>query len=238
MSRSRGVHGSIQRRLLVNVLVDPDEAAAHLPAGLRPHETADGTVVGCCLLELADVRPAALPAPAGVRLRAAAHRISAEWEDGEGHTIVGVYVPERRTDSFLAAVVGGRAFPGVHRRVPVEVHSDATTLRWSVADDLRVEVRRTRDAADPTCGLVGGTCLTASVGLSPDRRGGLEAVQMAPAHHDARQVEVHQLASTFLDGFTSARPAPAYLMEDVPVAWSSVPARLPSQLSRSAVVTP
>jgi hypothetical protein len=128
MSRSRTVHGAIRRRLLVNALVDPEEAAPRLPPGVRPHVTEQGTVVGCCLLELADVRPAGLPAAVGVDIRAAANRISAEWEDAEGRTFVGVYVPLRRTDSLLAAAAGGRVFPGVHRRVPVEVRADADTL--------------------------------------------------------------------------------------------------------------
>jgi hypothetical protein len=47
--RSPLVRGVIRRRLLVNAVVDPDEAAARLPVGLRPHVTDLGTVVGCCL---------------------------------------------------------------------------------------------------------------------------------------------------------------------------------------------
>jgi hypothetical protein len=68
--------GSIRRRLLVNALVDPDEAARRLPAGLRPHVVDGGTVVGCCLLQLDDVRPSPLPGRLGRSMRAAAHRIS------------------------------------------------------------------------------------------------------------------------------------------------------------------
>jgi hypothetical protein len=40
-------------------------------------------------------------------------------------------------------------------------------------------------------------------------------------------IEVELLASTSLDGFPSARPAPAYLMVDVAVVWSSAPSFLP-----------
>ena len=58
------IRGTIHRRLLVNAVVDPDEAARRLPVGLRPHVTALGTVVGCCLLEIDRIRPAFLPAPA------------------------------------------------------------------------------------------------------------------------------------------------------------------------------
>src|SRR5262245_36571416 len=92
----RTVRGTLRRRLLVNAVVDPDEAAGRLPAGLRPHVTAGGaTVVGCCLLEIDDLRPDPVPARAGVALRAAAHRISAEWDAGDddgGAPVVGVFV--------------------------------------------------------------------------------------------------------------------------------------------------
>src|SRR5437660_3142757 len=67
----RAVRGVLRRRLLVNAVVDPDEAAGRLPAGLRPHETPLGTVVGCCLLDITDLRPRLLPAAAGIRQRAA-----------------------------------------------------------------------------------------------------------------------------------------------------------------------
>jgi hypothetical protein len=43
------MRGTIRSRLLVNALVDPDEAAQRLPDGLRPHVTSHGKVVGGCL---------------------------------------------------------------------------------------------------------------------------------------------------------------------------------------------
>src|SRR5918994_217777 len=112
-------HRTIRSRLLVNALVDPDEAAQRLPNGLRPHVTGEGTVVGCCLLDIVAIRPARLPAMVGTSLRAAAHRISVEWDDDSGATTVGVYVPLRLTHSWAAIAFGGRVLPGVHRRAPV-----------------------------------------------------------------------------------------------------------------------
>src|SRR5215468_4819220 len=99
------IAATIRRRLLLNAVVDPDEAASRLPAGIRPHVTARGTVVGCCLLQIDHLRPAPMPAAAGVSMLAAAHRISAEWSGAAGETVVGVFVPGRRTDSRLAVVV-------------------------------------------------------------------------------------------------------------------------------------
>src|SRR3954452_11966124 len=94
---ARRTRGVIRSRLLVNAVVDPAEAARRLPAGLRPHVVGGGTVVGCCLLDIAAIRPAPLPAVVGMSLRAAAHRISVEWDDSVGGTSVGVYVPLRLT---------------------------------------------------------------------------------------------------------------------------------------------
>jgi hypothetical protein len=214
--------------LLVNALVDPDEAAARLPPGLRPHAVDQGTVVGCCLLEVDDLRPAGLPAVVGRRMRAAAHRISAEWNDGAGATVTGVYVPVRHTDAGLAIALGGRWFPGVHERASIGVSTSDGHLRWTsqpVRDPAHLGIRVTvSTSADGQVrrrsDLVGAICLGASVGVSPDRRGVLEAARMEPAHRDAREVVVEDLESGFLDTFTTAKPATSYLMCDAEVIWS------------------
>jgi hypothetical protein len=215
--------------LLVNALVDPDEAAARLPPGVRPHVTDQGTVIGCCLLEIEDLRPAGLPPVVGLRMRAAAHRISAEWDDGAGATVTGVYVPVRHTDARLAVALGGRWFPGVHERAHIEVSTSDGHLRWTsqpVRHPAQLGVRVTVSNASAagqaggTCDPVGATCLGASVGVSPDRRGALEAARMQPAHRDAREMVVDELESGFLDTFTTAKPATSYLMCDAEVIWS------------------
>ena len=232
-SKSRTVVGRIHSRLLVNALVDPEEVAAFLPDGLRPHVSADGgTVVGCCLLEIRELRPGLLPAVVGVRLRSAAHRIAVEWTSRDGRIESGVYVPLRHTDSRLASLLGGRVFPGMHDRATVEVEETPDSLSWRVTGhgvaggfDLAAVVDTASDEADPVP-EVGSVCVGASIGHSPDRHGRLEGVCMVPAHLDARVVSVRRLRSTFLDGFHSAVPAPAYLMRDVGVTWSPVPVDL------------
>jgi hypothetical protein len=226
------IRGVIRNRLLVNAVVDPDEAAARLPDGLRPHLVEGGTVVGCCLLDLDHVRPPWLPAVAGRRLRAAAHRISVEWEDGDGETIVGVYVPVRHTDSRLAVALGGRLVPAVHEPARVELAAPGDGLTWSVdpvdaTAGLAVRVVVSipeRSQGSSVCDPIGGTCLRAAVGLSPDHRGDLEGTRMDLAHRDASEVVVEQLASTYLGGFSTAQPAPSYLLRDVDVTWRPAPA--------------
>lgn len=225
-SPNRVVRGTIRRRLLVNAVVDPDEAAVRLPAGVRPHVT-QGTVVGCCLLEIDAIRPAGLPAVFGQELRAAAHRISVEWEDEFGVTVTGVYVPVRHTDSRLAVALGGRWFPGVHEPAHIEVTSSEPDLQWrsdpfdTVGLGVRVAVSVPGDAtAGAVCDQVGAACLGASVGASPDRRGRLEAARMEPAHRDARAVTIEELESGFIDSFSTAEPSTSYVMCDAEVTWT------------------
>lgn len=43
---------------------------------------------------------------------------------------------------------------------------------------------------------------------------------MEPDHRRALQVEIDDLDSGFLAGFTTAQRAPSYLMRDVDVAWT------------------
>ncbi len=229
--RGRAIRGTIRRRLLVNALVDPDEAARHLPAGFRPHVVDGGTVVGCCLLDIDSIRPASLPGIVGTRFRAAAHRVSVEWEDEPRATTVGVYVPVRHADSRAARVLGGRWFPGVHRRASVELADDGRCLRWSVQPGHRatqygvsVIASIASSWTSMPCEPIGGTCLSAAVGLSPDRHGVLEAARMEPDHRRAQQVEIDYLDSAFLARFTTAQQAPSYLMRDVDVTWSEVSA--------------
>ena len=224
------VTGRIRSRLLVNAVVDPDEAAPHLPAGLRPRVVGGATVVGCCLLDIDEVRPAGAPAIVGQRLCAAAHRISAEWEDRSGTTVTGVFVPARHTASRLAIALGGRWFPGVHARSRIGLAASDHDLRWSSTpmDTAGLGIRacasiprraEVRDACEP----VADTCLGASIGVSRDHRGALEAVRMEPDHRVAFEVEVEELDSPFLDSFTTRRAAPSYVMRDAGVTWMPAP---------------
>lgn len=236
----RAVRGAIRRRLLVNALVDPDEAARRLPNGVRAHDAGEGTVVGCCLLELEDVRPAGAPGVVGRRLRAVAHRISAEWEDPSGVTEVGVFVPIRHADSRLAAALGGRWFPGVHERAQVDISTTDDGLRWVCEPvepgglRVRVEVSHAggRSGESAMCDDVGATCLGADVGVSPDRRGRLEMARMEPSHRDARAVTVEQFESDFVASFSSALLSTSYLMSDAEVIWTPAGRFVPLAFSR------
>ncbi len=228
------ITGIITRRLLVNSWVDPDEAAAHLPHGLRPHVASNGGVVaGCCMLEISAARPWPVLHQAGITIRAAAHRISVETGPTDDPTL-GVYVPVRHTDSRPARWAGGRAFPGVHLTAAVDVQTDDRTLSWTVAsrtasDRFGISTTASLDGADASESEVAKIVIGTTLGLSPNRRGDrLEAVEMVPATSAAQRVELHELESAFLDDFDSAVATDTLLMTDVHVTWKrgkSRPAR-------------
>ena len=111
--RMPAVRGVIERRILVNYRVDPDVAAARLPAPFRPKLVNGHAMAGICLIRLKRVRPAFLPIPVGIGSENAAHRFAVEWDAG-GERRGGVYIPRRDTSSRLNALVGGRVFPGEH----------------------------------------------------------------------------------------------------------------------------
>lgn len=216
------VVGHIRRRLLVNFWVDPGEAASHLPDGLRPHIGSNGgVIVGCCMIELDNVRPSPMPVGAGVR--AAAHRICCEVGAPERATRA-VFVPSRQTDALLPVLAGGRLFPGVHRRAEVRV-SATDKLHWAVRDKGRGDPFSITATADlvsgrPTSGEVAQTVIGTTLGLSPGhRRGSIEAVEMEPDRLDAQEVDLVQVDSKFIAGFTTAEPAETLLMTDVAVTW-------------------
>jgi len=198
-----------------------------------------GTVVGCCRLEIEHLRPARLPAVAGISLRAAAHRISVEWNNELGDPAVGVFVPGRRTDSHLAVALGGRWFPGVHRSARVDIREVSAGFSWRVEGDgeFDIAVAVSLPPAPPApmaCDPIGGTCLGATIGLSAGRTGVLEGARMEPERREAREVVVEELHSRFIAGFSTAELAPAYLMEDLGVTWTRAAAPSVTPVAASA----
>ena len=220
------VVGTVRRRLLVNTWVDPAEVAPLLPDGVRPHiGSTGGVIAGCCMIEIDSARPWPMPQRVGFAIRAAAHRISVDVGPASAPTRA-VYVPGRTTDSRMAVLAGGRAFPGVHLPSDVSVRADQHELDWSAWSDTR-EAEGFDIAATATTGgavasdsevadIVVGTVL----GLSPGHRPGrIEAVEMHLADQRVRAVDLTNLESRFLQRFTTAVPAESLLMTDTDVVW-------------------
>jgi hypothetical protein len=82
-------------------------------------------VAGICLIRLGGIRPSGLPAAVGLTSENAAHRVAVCWDTADG-PVTGVYVPRRDTSSRLAALAGGRIFPGWQHlaRFRVEEHDE------------------------------------------------------------------------------------------------------------------
>ncbi|WP_217181685.1 DUF2071 domain-containing protein [Streptomyces sp. AC495_CC817] len=115
MSAVRGVRARLRRRLLISYRLDPDVAARLLPAGFRPQVIDGSALAGVCVLGLEKIRPRWLPATWGLRSENAAHRMAVEWDTADG-TQRGVFIFERHSSAWHAVLLGGRLFPGVHRR--------------------------------------------------------------------------------------------------------------------------
>src|SRR3977135_359472 len=115
------IQGIIRRRLLVNYRVAPAVLARLLPATFRPKLHGEFAMAGICLIRLEQIRPQGLPVFLGASSENAAHRIAVLWEDEQGKTQGGVYVPRRDTNSRLNYLAGGRLFPGEHHAARFQV---------------------------------------------------------------------------------------------------------------------
>jgi hypothetical protein len=108
------IHGYIDRRILINYTVEPEVIAKIIPAPFRPKLYKDKAIAGICLIRLKHIKPKGLPDFIGVSSENGAHRIAVEWDDANGVTQEGVYVPRRDTSLRLNTLLGGRVFPGKH----------------------------------------------------------------------------------------------------------------------------
>ena len=145
--RAPAIRATIERRILVNYRLDPKALAAVLPPPFRPQVVGGYGIGGICLIRLGDVRPAGVPAALGVRSENAAHRCAVQWDTADG-PVTGVYILRRDTSSRMAAVVGGRAFPGWQHRSRFVVEEDEGAFRVEVRSpdgDVRVIAAAHRD---------------------------------------------------------------------------------------------
>jgi hypothetical protein len=148
----------MERRILVNYRVDPDLLGSYLPAPFRPALVGGHGVAGICLIRLGRIRPAGLPA-AGLRSENAAHRVAVCW-DGPDGPVTGVYIPRRDTSSRLAALAGGRLFPGYLHLARFRAREDGEGYRIQVASRdgiVHIEVEANRAGELPPIGSPAST---------------------------------------------------------------------------------
>lgn len=121
------IHGTIDRRVLLNYRLDPAAVQRVLPAGFRPKLFAGYGVGGVCMIRFARLRPRYVPGWLGLGSENAAHRIAVEW-DQDGVTREGVFIPRRDTNSVFNRVLGGRVFPGLFSRAAFASRESATAV--------------------------------------------------------------------------------------------------------------
>lgn len=124
------IEGVIDRRILVNYRIDPDQLAKVLPSPFKPRLISGYAVGGICLIRFKKMRPAGLPSIMGTSSENGTHRFCVEWmEDDQKRS--GIYVKQRFTDSRLHEFGGDKIFPGNLTLSAFKV--DETGNRYSVS---------------------------------------------------------------------------------------------------------
>jgi len=226
----------VQRRLLINYRLDPELAAAIVPAPFEPQLVNGYAVVGICMIRLAEVRPRGVPAALGLTSENAAHRFAVQWHDGVDLR-TGVYIPERHSGSLANVAVGGRVFPGVHEWADFRVTETATEI--AVAFDAR-DSRCHVDAAAVISSELTDSKLFASTdaasdffraspaGYSPNHRAArLEGVELHTRAWSIEPAVIHHVSSSMFDDrerfpVGSIDLDSALVMRNVPAEWHGI----------------
>jgi hypothetical protein len=239
---------TIARRVLLTYAVDPQVAAALLPAPFRPDVSLGPALGGICLLRLRKVRPAGFPRWAGLAVESAAHRMAVEWDTPEG-VATGVYVFRRDVDSALVARLGDfrRATFGV-----IEGGGRYSLAAQSIDGAMSVAFTGEQVAAMPRGSVFTGPDVAsaffrcASIGHSPVRGGGHSALRLATPWWRGIPVRADYVQSSFFEDRSrfpedTAVFDSAIAMHDVPARWEPVettiedvePVEVPRRLTRT-----
>lgn len=136
MTLVREVRAHLRRRLLLSYRLDPAVARGLLPERFRPQLVNGYALAGVCVLGIEDIRPRWFRGRWGLRSENAAHRMAVEWdENGEIHR--GVYIFERHSSAWSPVLLGGRLFPGVHRKARFTI--DESGDRYALTMDAKGE---------------------------------------------------------------------------------------------------
>jgi hypothetical protein len=203
------IQGLIDRRILANYRVAPDVLAPLLPAPFRPKLVNGYGIAGVCLIRLKQIRPRGLPGFLGIRSENAAHRIAVEWDDEQGATREGVYIPRRDSSSRLNVLAGGRLFAGVHRHAHFDVHENDGQFRVDLrSDDGATRVGLTAQVIDrlpassvfPDLDAASSFFRGGSLGFSPSADGArLDALELNSLSWRVTPLAVERFESTFFD---------------------------------------
>lgn len=238
----------VQRRLLINYRLDPDLAAAIVPAPFEPQLVNGHAVAGVCLIRLAQLRPRGVPAVFGATSESAAHRFAVQWREGSDLE-TGVYIPERHSASLANVAAGGRLFPGVHAHADFRVSETATDITVAfAARDARCQVDAavaiSRELTDSK--LFAGTeaasefFRTSPAGYSPNRRAArLDGVELQTRAWSIEPAVIHHVRSSMFDDRErfpagSIHLDSALVMRNVPADWHGIGSIVRAEMSSAA----
>jgi hypothetical protein len=235
--RAPAVRAVMERRLLVNYRVDPELLGALLPAPFRPVLVSGYGVAGICLIRLGQVRPEGVPARAGLTSENAAHRVAACW-DGPDGPVTGVYIFRRDTSSRLAALAGGRLFPGWHHtarflveeregRFRVQAGSRDGVIHLLVAAHLAADLPPGSVFADVASASRFFRCAPVGYAATPTE-GRFDGVELATSGWGLRPLHLDEVSSSFFDDPARFPPGTAvadsaFLMGGVSTTWRPQP---------------
>lgn len=135
------IHGIIERRILVNYVVEASIVEQIIPKPFRPKLYNGKAIVGICLIRLKNIKPKGFPNFIGLKSENGAHRIAVEWDEN-GAVKEGVYIPRRDTNLRLNAIIGGRIFPGKHFFAKFNIKEENNTyhLDFISSDNTTIEL--------------------------------------------------------------------------------------------------
>lgn len=229
MSPITQVRAHLRRRLLINYRLDAEYASTLLPDTLRPHLVDGSAVAGVCLVGLDRVSPVSNRL-GGIRSENAAHRIAVEWDE-QGETAQGVFIFERHSSSLYSVLLGGRAFPGVHRHARFDTFDTSERHRVSMRSrdqQLDVDVRLSdewQSTLFPSLQAASDFTRAGRIGWSRGHdQTRLEPVALTASEWSMHGAEVRELRSTFFDAMPAgvASLDGALVMRDLPLTITAV----------------
>ena len=199
------IHGYIERRILINYVIDATVAARMIPPPFRPKLYNGKAIGGICLIRLKSIKPKGLPNIIGISSENAAHRFAVEWDE-DGEVKEGVYISRRDTSSALNAVAGGRFFPGRHHLSTFTVTKGNAnySVGFTNRDTTSISIQA-RKAAHFNDGSIFKTLDTASsffekgcLGFSPNKNS-YDGLKLASYTWKVQPLEVSNVSSSYFE---------------------------------------
>lgn len=229
------LHGTIDRRILINYSVDREVLEKFLPAPFRPKLVDGRGMVGICLIRLKHIRLKGLPKAFGISSENGAHRIAVEWTEN-GETKEGVYIPRRDTSSKLNAFAGGRLFPGTHHLASfiVEEEDRNYSIQFTSEDGTFLSIHASEtnhwntDSVFDDLACASDFYKNGAIGYSPDQISSTyDGLELNTFEWQVMPLEVSAVRSSFFENTKifpegSVQFDNALLMKNIPHAWKSL----------------